>query len=246
MEAYDYALAINSQNTFALFNKANILNQIEKYREAISVYHEYIENEPDSFEAMTYLAECYEKADDFAMAKKYYNEALDLAPDYADPWFGLGILALDSGSVEESILYFRKAVMLDDENPEYWYLLGQAHIKNNEPKPALRCFSEALKLNAYFNEIWADLGKIIFNEDFVKKAVPVLEKANKVMGDVPGINYLLASLYLHLKVNDKAFKHFSSALNMEKDGFAEFTELFPSNMMTRKMKKLLDSAEKNN
>ena len=29
--------------------------------EAIPVYHEYLENEPESFEAMTYLAECYEK-----------------------------------------------------------------------------------------------------------------------------------------------------------------------------------------
>ena len=61
MEAYDYALAINSQNTFALFNKGNILNNIERFSEAIPVYHEYLENEPDSYEAMTYLAECYEK-----------------------------------------------------------------------------------------------------------------------------------------------------------------------------------------
>ena len=61
MEAYDYALAINSQNTFALFNKGNILSNLERYAEAIPVYHEYLENEPDSFEAMTYLAECYEK-----------------------------------------------------------------------------------------------------------------------------------------------------------------------------------------
>ncbi len=55
MEAYDYALAINSQNTFALFNKGNILSNLERYSEAIPVYHEYLENEPDSFEAMTYL-----------------------------------------------------------------------------------------------------------------------------------------------------------------------------------------------
>jgi tetratricopeptide (TPR) repeat protein len=241
MEAYDFALAINSQNTFALFNKANILNHIEKYREAIQVYHEYIENEPDSFEAMTYMAECYENSGDFIMAKKYYQEALDLAPDYADPWFGLGILALDADSVEESILYFRKAVMLDDENPEYWYLLGQAHIKNEEPKIAVRCFREALKLNAYCNEIWADLGKIIFNEDIVKRSVPLLEKAYKIMGDVPGISYLLAALYLHLNIHDKAYKHLLSAVNIGKNVFPEFAELFPASMMTRKMKKLFGS-----
>src|SRR5512133_499901 len=51
MEAYDYALAINSQNTFALFNKGNILNNLERFEEAVPVYHEYLENEPESFEA---------------------------------------------------------------------------------------------------------------------------------------------------------------------------------------------------
>ena len=227
MDAYDFALAINSQNTFALFNKANILNYTENYREAIEVYHEYIENEPDSFEAMTYLAECYEKTGDFAMASKYYQEALDLAPDYADPWFGLGILALDSDNIEDSILYLRKAVMLDDENPEFWYLLGHAHLKNDEPKIAMRCFREALKLNAYYNEIWSDMGRIIFNEDAVQKAVPYLEKAHKIMGDVPGINYLLASLYTHLDIEDKAYRHFSSAISMEKEVLIEFLDLFP-------------------
>ena len=243
MEAYDFALAINSQNTFALFNKANILNQIEKNSEAIQTYHEYIENEPDSFEAMTYLAECYERIDDFAMAKKYYHEALDLAPDYADPWFGLGILALDSGNIEDSLLYFWKAVMLDNENPEFLRLLGQAHIKNGKHKIAIKCFRDALKLNVYNNEIWCDIGKIIFNENFVKKAIPYLEKAYKVMGDVPGINYLLASLYLHLNIKDRAYKYFLSAINIGKDVFSEFTELFPSEMMTRKMKKLLGSID---
>jgi tetratricopeptide (TPR) repeat protein len=130
---------------------------------------------------------------------------------------------------------------LDDENPEYWHLLGQAHLKIDEFKIAIRCFREALKLNAYYNEIWADLGKIIFNEDIVTKAVPYLEKAYKVMGSVPGINYLLASLYLHLGVHNKAYRHFLSAVNMDKSAFTEFSDLFPSSLMTRKMKILLNN-----
>ena len=67
--AYDFALAINSQNTFALFNKGNILSNLERYADAIPVYLEYLENEPDSFEAMTYLGECYEKINDYVMSR---------------------------------------------------------------------------------------------------------------------------------------------------------------------------------
>ena len=32
------------------------------------------------------------------MARKYYHEAIDLAPEFADPWFGLGVIALNTGN----------------------------------------------------------------------------------------------------------------------------------------------------
>jgi tetratricopeptide (TPR) repeat protein len=239
MEAYDYALAINSQNTFALFNKGNILSNLERYEEAIPVYHEYLENEPDSFEAMTYLAECYEKGGEISMARKYYQEAIELAPEFADPWFGLGIISLNTGNTDDSLIFFRKAVRLDDENPEIWYFLGKAHYNKGEKKAAMRCFREALKLDAFYDEIWADLGKIILKENLLLKALPYLEHAYKITGDVPGINYLLASFYLHAGNPEKAYKHLSLAINMDKEIFIEFDEIFPQFLLTKKIKKLL-------
>jgi tetratricopeptide (TPR) repeat protein len=239
MEAYDYALAINSQNTFALFNKGNILNNIERYAEAIPVYHEYLENEPDSFEAMTYLAECYEKLNEVTMAKKYYQEAIELAPDFADPWFGLGILALNTGNTDDSLIYFRKAIRLDDENPEIWYLLGKAHYSKGEKKAALRCYREALKLDAYYDEVWVDLGKMIIKEGLAAKSLPYLVKAYKITGDIPGINFLLASFYLHTGSPEKAFRHLTFALGIDKDLYKDFEDIFPARLLTRKIRKLL-------
>jgi tetratricopeptide (TPR) repeat protein len=239
LEAYDYALAINSQNTFAIFNKGNILCNQERFSDAIPVYHEYLENEPDSFEAMTYLAECYEKTGDLVLARKYYNEAIELAPEFADPWFGLGIISLESGNPEESLIFLRKAVRLDDENPEIWYMLGKAHYARKEIKDTLRCYREALKLDAYYSEVWTDIGKIILSDGFVERSLPFFEKAYKILGDVPGINYILASFYLHTGRTDSSLKHLLYALEGDKELFSDFHDIFPEKLLTRKMKKLL-------
>jgi len=241
LEAYDFALAINSQNTFAIFNKGNILCNLDRYAEAIPVYLEYLENEPESFETLTYLAECYEKTGDFDVARKYYQEAIELAPDFADPWFGLGIIALETGNPEESMIFLRKAVRLDDENPEIWYMLGKAHYAKEEKKAALRCFREALKIDVYYNEVWTDIGRIILYDGFILKALPYLEKAYKIIGDVPGLNYLLASCYLHSSGMDKAQKHLALALEADKEMFREFHDIFPHHIFNRKIKKLLES-----
>jgi len=241
LEAYDYALAVNSQNTFAIFNKGNILCNLDKYDEAIPVYHEYLENEPESFEAMAYLAECYEKTGDLTLARKYFQEAIELAPEYADPWFGLGIIELESDNADDSLIFLRKAVRLDDENPEIWHVLGKAHYAKGEKKAALRCFREALKLDVYFNEVWIDLGRIILKDGFMNKALPYLEKAYRIIGDIPGINYLLASYYLHFGFTDKAMRHLTLALEIDKDLFREFDEIFPSEILTRKVRRLLEN-----
>jgi len=239
LEAYDYALAINSQNTFALFNKGNILCNLDNYEEAIPVYHEYLENEPDNFEAMTYLAECYEKTGNLALSKKYYQEAIELAPDYADPWFGLGIIALESGNPDDSLIFLRKAVRLDDENPEIWHILGKAHYIKGEKKAAMRCYREALKLDVYFNEVWIDLGKIILKDGLMRRALPYLEKAYKIIGDVPGINYMLASYYLHCGIPDRAISHLILGLDADKDLFKDFSSIFPHHLLSRKIRKIL-------
>lgn len=240
IEAYDYALAINDQNSFAIFNKANILYNLERYTDAIPVYLEYLEFEDESVEALTYLGECYEKTDEMTLAKKYYHEALELAPEFADPWFGLGVIEFNMGHADDSLVFFRKAVKLDDENPEFWYLLGKAHYATGEKKEALRCIREALKLDAYYEEVWSELGIIIIKENMVSKAVQYLEQAYQITGDVPGINYILASFYLRIKCSEKALLHMSHALHTDKDLYSQFADLFPSEIFTTEIIRLLE------
>ncbi len=239
IEAYDYALAINGLNTFALFNKANILYNLERYTEAIPVYHEYVEQEEDSYEAITYLAECYEKTNEFDLAKKYFLEAIELEPEYSDAWFGLGVIEFNTGNADDSLIYFRKAVRLDDENPEYWYLLGKAHYIKGEIKAALSCFREALKLDAYYDEVWIDLGKIILTENLTSRAIPYLEQAYRVTGNIPGINYLLAVFYLRKSDTEEAYRHLSMGIEMDKELFREFRDIFPLRPLPRKVNRLL-------
>jgi tetratricopeptide (TPR) repeat protein len=240
LEAYDYALVINNQNTFALFNKGNILSNLDRFEEAIPVYHEYLENESESVEALTYLAECYEKTGNVAFAKKYYHEAIDLAPEFADPWLGIGVIAMNSGNAEKSLIYLRKASKLDNENPEVWYLQGKAHYMLGEKKESMKCFREALRLDSYYDEAWADLGRLIVAEGIIVKAIPFIEQAYKITGDVPGVNYLLASFYLYTGRKEEAYKHLNNALGLDTAVFDEFRDFFPENLIDKKLRKLIE------
>ena len=152
-----------------------------------------MEEEPDSLEGLTYLAECYDKTGDEVMARKYYTEAIDITPDFPDPWYGLGLLSLTRNRPAESISPLKKAIELDQENPDYWFSLGKAHIMLGNIKEAVRCWVEAIMLDGYYDEAWIEIGIVVMMTGTYKAAIRILKNAAKVSGDLPGIYFLIPS-----------------------------------------------------
>ena len=118
--------------------------------------------------------------------------------------------------------------------------MGKVHYLRNEKKDSLRCYREALKLDPFYDEVWIELGRVIINDGFAMKTVRYLEQAYRITGDVPGLSYLLSSCYLHSKNIDKAIQYLSRGIDLDKDLFADFAELFPAELMTKKIRKFLE------
>lgn len=239
LESYEYAVAINPENFFAIFNMANILSRAGKYKDALEAYLHYLEFEEESSEAMAYAAECYEKTGERDKALKMYNEAIDLDPDFSVPWFGIGLLLLHE-KPQESIKYFKKAVTLKSDEPEYWYYLSEAYFFCNNLKESLRSLVESVNIDPYYDNAWLKMGKIIIAGGYYGHAAMYLEKGMKVIGDVHGIRYILASTYLFSGNKDMFVTHLRKALNDSPGYYKFFRSLFPDKMMDRRIHKLIN------
>ena len=68
----------------------------------------------------------------------------------------------------------------------------------------------------------------------------VFEKAYRITGDLPGINFLMASLYLYAGKYQSAYNHLSTALELEPELFEEYKDLFPEAIADKKIKKLIN------
>jgi len=93
------------QNTFAISTKRIYSATLKD----IPMQFRYIMNTLKTslkFWTMTYLAECYEKVGEVVMARKYYQEAIEL-PLSLRPWFGLVLLHLIP-EYDDSLIFFRK------------------------------------------------------------------------------------------------------------------------------------------
>jgi tetratricopeptide (TPR) repeat protein len=235
LEAYEYSLAINPQNTFALFNKGNILSNEEKYEQAVEVYLEYLELEPESSEAMTYLGECYEKLGKFDRAKKYFQDAIELVPENPEPWFGLGVISFRQGAFSDAVMIFGKCTRLDEQNPEYYHMLARSLYASGRRRECVRNLKKTLKADPFFDEAWIDMGNIVHETGSAVKILKLLVTAHRIVGDVPGLNYLLAASYLASGNNEDAFLALSRAADIDAELFDDFSMLFPDDKLTNEM-----------
>jgi tetratricopeptide (TPR) repeat protein len=239
LRAYDYSLAINPVNTFALFNKGNILCNLERYDEALQAYHEYLDLESESTEALSYIAECYEKLGQFDMAKKYFQDAIENTPDYTEAWFGLGIVAFRTGSFNDAMMFFGKCVRLDDQNPEHYHMLAKTFFSLGRIKECVRNLKKTLRADPFFDEAWIDLANIIFQTGSVRKTLRYFEMAHRIVGDVPGLNYILAGCHLVAGKTREAYDDLERASGVDSELFNDFRFLYPNELLTDQIRYLI-------
>lgn len=240
LECYEYALALNPENFFALFNKGNLYSYKGEYEKALDAYLEYLELEEESSEAMAYAAECYDKLGDKDMARKYYNMAIEQDTEYPEPWFGLGMVELSVDNNSEALHYFTRAVSLEGTNPEYWYFMGKSEYRNGDSLNAARAYIEALRCDPFYDEAWRDLGDIIIAGKYYNKIIPLLNRTLRMVGDVHGLQFVIASAYLWAGNRTMAEKHLAAALDSAPEEWDFFSELIPDSMRTGSIRKLID------
>lgn len=71
------------------------------------------ENTSQRYEVLRELGDCYASVGSCEQAQRCYEKAASLGPDEADPYVGLGVVAMQQGLLEDAEIAFRVAYRLD-------------------------------------------------------------------------------------------------------------------------------------
>ena len=116
--------------------------------DAVAVFQSVLKRNPDSVNAMRYLAVCYwqgkTKLDD---AEALLRRATQLAKDYLGAWLILGALLLERNKNVEAIAAYQQATKLKPKNPESWAGLGSAFSVAMYPDKSVEAYAKSIELN---------------------------------------------------------------------------------------------------
>lgn len=241
IEAYDYAYAIDDNFSSPLYNKAYILIRQKKYSEAIEVYHDFLKIEPDNYPVYCFIGECYENLNDIESAEKNYLKSLELNSEFADAWYGLGMLKVYKSRYKESLKFFQNAAKYDKTNSGYWFTLAKVYNNLNKRPEAEMLFKKTISVEPFNTDFWIAYAEFKFTSKKVKSAILILKEAKNYIPDDAIIDYKLAAYLFSAEKNTLAYRFLKQALKNDFKAHKLFLEYYPQGKANQEIRGLIES-----
>jgi tetratricopeptide (TPR) repeat protein len=105
------------------------------------------EANPPNVDAVIELGRFSIQSGQLDKAKERFVQAIDLAPERAEPLVQLGMLELDGGNPAEALIHFERAVLVDSTSHNAWFFQAQCHERLGNPGLALAGYQRFLPLS---------------------------------------------------------------------------------------------------
>lgn len=128
------------RKAYELHISGNIKDAIEAYKKSIDYY--------PTPKAHTFLGWAFSLHGNYDQAIEECKIAIDLDPDYGNPYNDIGSYLINLGKYDEAIYWLQKAIDASDYEPRHYpfFNLGRVYEKKGDWFTARQYYSEALNL----------------------------------------------------------------------------------------------------
>jgi tetratricopeptide (TPR) repeat protein len=176
-----------------------------------------------------YIGLNHDKNNNFKKAENAYKKAIELRPNFYEPWNNLGLLYIKFPErIKDAVYAFKKTTEINPDNFEAWMNLGNIYtLQSSKFTEAERAYNRALEIKPNSLELLINIG------NFYSKYPSEFHKAENAYNNALKINpnSYHALLYLgDLYANDidkhmEAEKAYKTATNIKEDCYEAWNNL---------------------
>ncbi|MFB2936070.1 tetratricopeptide repeat protein [Aerosakkonemataceae cyanobacterium BLCC-F154] len=186
IDCLEKAIAIKPNIGAAYWNLANIYLQLENLEKVVEYRKQAFALEPKLVNAETLndLGTAIGKLGDFAAAIPYYQQAIELQPNYHLAHLNLGIAFQKTGQIDAAKEELEKAISLKPDHAEAYNCLGNILITENQIDRGIFNYQKAIQLQPDSSEYHFSLGTALAHKDKFIEAIKELQKAVELQPDL--------------------------------------------------------------
>lgn len=187
----EYLIDKRIQDAREMYNIACDYKAKGDFNNAIKIFKESIELNPNYIDALNNLGNTYSSMEEYDTALKYFYKAAELAPDEPIILNNKAICLMELGKLEEAKISFEKAIQIQPDFFQAYNNLGKLFSLKNDLFSAKRCYEKALEINPFdqkaqlrlysVNELLNNLSEQELNELFSKTNIDI-NTNNKDLG----------------------------------------------------------------
>lgn len=225
VDAYDYALVVNPEDSLAHLQKAHTLYHVGRFTEAAKEYNEHAQWFECTAMVRVFEGESYEKACMFDQAMECYQKALEMDPKSIDACTGLGICLMEKGDFRGSLVWFERALRIDYHVSETWVYVAEVFINLDMPEDAMLCYKRSLEIDSCQADVCSSLGNLYLDAGDYVQALSYYEEAERIDPTLSGLNLFFALVYAKMGFDDVAQKYLALAIQEDKSAQDVFDEM---------------------
>ncbi len=159
----------------ALFNRAQILFQLERYAEAAEVYEAILADDPENLMAISNLAVAYVASGEGARAREIYDDLLNRPGLDSQDYFSIGVGLYQTEEFEQAARAFREAVDLVPEHRDALFNYAQSLYLADQFEELIEAAEMLIELDPYNETAYRFLAQSLVQMDRQEEAVDKLE-----------------------------------------------------------------------
>jgi protein O-mannosyl-transferase len=166
----DYISAINNLS-IALLKQGELDSAIAGFKQVIKSDFAYPE------EVYCNLANAYAEKGDTETAVNYFNEAINIKPEYALAINNLGMALKEQGKIDQAIIKWHRVLEIKPDSYNANYNLAMTFAELKESGPAIQYLQEVTRLNSSGPKAYDTLAEVYAQTGDFEKAVKTAKKA---------------------------------------------------------------------
>ncbi|HYQ84365.1 MAG TPA: tetratricopeptide repeat protein, partial [Rubrobacter sp.] len=176
--------------------RANALDMLGRYAEAVAAYEEVIEGTPDWWEAHANLGICHARNGDLSRAEAAFRRGLEDCPGSPEIRDELAAHLLALGkNLPEALKLSEEAVALGRDEIRHLITLGEARLAIGDDKGSAEAYEAVISLDPENPEAHLELGILNEREGHMERAEEHFVESLKADPANPRALYSYASLY---------------------------------------------------
>lgn len=172
IDNYNLALEINASLADAYFGRGKVRYGLEQYDLARADFLEAKDRDPDNADILYYLGKAYEQYSEVDVnARNYYEQALELRPDFVAVRVELGTMYSDLAMYDEALEQFTEAIRLDPTNDVAFNNRGFAYDRMGEYRRAVADYTIAIAYDPTDPVSYLNRGSTYYDIDEYQRSV---------------------------------------------------------------------------